>query len=209
VYIARLGIADLEMLVAAMMVRAVPQLAMKCKDIIHQAVLEFLHVSLFPFAAHEFLPRLEQVLDGDDILVAMTESDTGQLNVIPPQRILPVIEHAVTVYKYWYECRDHLPMKSRYVLADKIDAHCIAILELLFIASYQNKDEKLPTIRIALRKSDILKFLLRIIWEIRALDSKRYAVLSEKIDELGRMIGGWKKGIESKTPASEGRGRKS
>ncbi len=100
-------------------------------------------------------------------------------------------------------------MKSRYVLAEKIDAHCINILELLFIASYQNREEKLPTIRIALRKTDVLKFLVRIVWELRALDSKRYATLSEKIDELGRMVGGWKKGFESKTPVPKGSGRKS
>jgi len=91
-------------------------------------------------------------------------------------------------------------MKSRYVLADKIDTHCIQILELLFIASYQNREEKLPTIRMALRRTDVLKFLVRIVWELRALDNKRYAELSEKIHELGRMIGGWKKGLESKTP---------
>ncbi|MFZ2720249.1 MAG: four helix bundle protein [Minisyncoccia bacterium] len=120
------------------------------------------------------------------------------------------MEHAVAVYKFWYECRDHLPMKSRYVLADRIDMHCIQTLELLFIASYQSREEKLPTIRTALRKIDILKSLIRIVWELRALDSKRYATLSEKIDELGRMLGGWKKGLESKTPAPKnGDGRMS
>ena len=56
-------------------------------------------------------------------------------------------------------------------------------------------------IRVAVRKTDVLKFFLRVAWELRALDNRKYALLSEKTDELGRMIGGWKKGLESKTPA--------
>lgn len=75
------------------------------------------------------------------------------------------------------------------------------MLEYLFIASYQNRSEKLPTILAAVRKIDLLKFFLRIAWELHALDDKKYTLLSEKVDELGRMVGGWRKGLEAKTPA--------
>lgn len=112
-----------------------------------------------------------------------------------------MIEHATAVYKLWHEYRNDFPKSSRYTLGDKIDSTFIQILELLFVASYQNKNEKLPTIRAAVRRMDILKFFCRIAWELRALDNKKYALLSEKMDELGRMIGGWKKGLEAKTPA--------
>jgi len=114
--------------------------------------------------------------------------------------LLPVIEHAVAVYKRWQEYRDHLPKKSRYTLGDRIDTLFIQILELLFVASYQSKIEKLPTITAALKKTDVLKFMLRIAWETRALDTKKYVAISEVMQELGRMIGGWKKGLEVKTP---------
>ena len=77
----------------------------------------------------------------------------------------------------------------------------IQILECLFVASYQSKFEKLPTIAMAVRKVDVLKFFLRVAWELHALDTKKYGMLSEKIDELGRMVGGWRKGLEAKTPA--------
>jgi hypothetical protein len=61
----------------------------------------------------------------------------------------------------------------------------------------QSKEQKLPTIEAAVRKTDMLKFFLRIAWELRALDNKKYALISEKTDELGRMVGGWKKGLET------------
>ena len=77
----------------------------------------------------------------------------------------------------------------------------IQILEFLYAASYESKNEKLPTIAAAVRRIDGLKFLLRVAWELQALDDKKYALLSEKTDELGRMVGGWKRGLEAKTPA--------
>jgi len=33
--------------------------------------------------------------------------------------------------------------------------------------------------------------LLLILWETKSLDNKKYLILSEKIDEMGRMLGGW------------------
>jgi hypothetical protein len=119
---------------------------------------------------------------------------------------LPIIEHGVAVYKLWYGYRDNFPKKSRYTLGDRIDSVFLRILELLFAASYQSKEQKLPTLDAAVRSTDILKFLLRISWEVHALDTQKYALLSEKLHEFGRMLGGWRKGVEPKTPAPE-RGR--
>ncbi len=53
----------------------------------------------------------------------------------------------------------------------------------------------------AIRKLDALKFLLRVSWEIKALDNQKYAVLSERLFEIGKMLGGWKRGLDAKTPA--------
>jgi len=119
---------------------------------------------------------------------------------------LPVINHALSVYKIWHSYRNDFPKSLRYTLGNKIDATFINILEYLFVASYQSKAEKLPTIILALKKSDLLKFFLRVSWELHALDNKKYIVISEKTSELGRMIGGWKKGLESKLPQHNVRG---
>jgi hypothetical protein len=114
--------------------------------------------------------------------------------------VLPIIEHTVTLYKLWHSYRNDLPIGLRRTLGEKIDSVFIQVLECLFVASYQGKDEKLPTINLAIRRVDILKFFLRVLWELRVLDNKRYITISEKTSELGRMVGGWKKGLESKTP---------
>lgn len=108
----------------------------------------------------------------------------------------------LAVYKTWYSYRDGIPKRSRYTLGDKIDARFIQVLELLQVASYQNAIEKLPTLERALSSIDTLKFLLRIAWELRVFDDKKYATLSKDLDEVGRQVGGWRRGLQTKTPGN-------
>src|SRR3990167_4230282 len=116
----------------------------------------------------------------------------------PPYRVLPIIGRSVLIYKLWHEILDHISKKSRYTLGTKIDLLFIETLELLFIASYLSKQAKLPYLQKAVAKLDLLKFFLQISWEIKAMDTKKYISLSEKLDEIGKMLGGWIRGISIK-----------
>lgn len=51
----------------------------------------------------------------------------------------------------------------------------------------------MPVLQKAAAKLDLLKFFLQIAWEIKSLDNKKYILLSEKLDEIGKMLGGWMK----------------
>jgi len=62
------------------------------------------------------------------------------------------------------------------------------------------KDEKAPYIRLAIRKLDTLKILLMILWESKALDNKKYVLLSQKLDEIGKMLGGWYGSVTKNSP---------
>lgn len=109
----------------------------------------------------------------------------------------------LTVYKTWYGYRDHFPKKSRYTLGDKIDNRFLNVLELISLAAYQGVGEKVATLDRAITGIDLLKFLLRVAWELKILDDKKYTHLSEEINEVGRQVGGWKKGIQTKTPSQK------
>lgn len=69
----------------------------------------------------------------------------------------------------------------------------IETTEYVFIASRLIKDQKLPFLQKASAKLDLLKFFLQIIWEIKSLDNKKYIALSEGLNEIGKMLGGWQK----------------
>jgi hypothetical protein len=76
-------------------------------------------------------------------------------------------------------------------LGGRIDGLFLETLEYAVTAQYLKKDKKLVWIVKASSKLDMLKFFLRLAWEIKALDNKKYITLSEKLDEAGRQLGGW------------------
>ena len=91
----------------------------------------------------------------------------------------------------WFEYYQTLPKTHRYTLGLKIDGVLIEVIEMTVSASFLSRQEKLPYVRTAIRKVDTAKMLLLILWETRSLDTKKYAALSAKIEEVGRMLGGW------------------
>lgn len=58
-------------------------------------------------------------------------------------------------------------------------------------AAFSVKTEKLPYIKVAIRKLDTLKILVLVLWESRGLDNKKYIALSAPLHEIGKMLGGW------------------
>ena len=101
------------------------------------------------------------------------------------------MQKLVGAYKLWHEYILHFPKTSRYTLGEKIDSLFVEVVEYIAVASYLSKQDKLPYVKKATLKLDVLKFFLQVAWEIKALDTKKYITLSESFDEVGRMLGGW------------------
>ena len=47
---------------------------------------------------------------------------------------------------------------------------------------------------------DRLRFFLQIAWEHKRMSTEKYSMLSENLGEVGRQLGGWRKGLQTKTP---------
>ncbi len=95
------------------------------------------------------------------------------------------------MYVLWHEYHSTLPKIHRYSLGRKIDDLYIEAIEAISAAAFLVREEKMPYVRLATRKIDTLKLLLMVLWETKSLNTKKYAALSEKMDEIGRMLGGW------------------
>ena len=91
----------------------------------------------------------------------------------------------------WYGYYQILPKTHRHSLGVRIDSLFVEIMEAVAVAGFLSKEEKLPWIRLAIRKTDTLKVLLMVLWETKSLDDKKYIALSLKIEEFGKMLGGW------------------
>lgn len=114
----------------------------------------------------------------------------------PSSPDLPVIHKLLESYKLWHEILPNFPKTSRYSLGGKIDTLFLETLELTYGACYQKGKQKLSCVENAGIKLDMLKFFLRVAWEIKALDNKKYTAISAYLNEIGRMLGGWTRHIE-------------
>jgi hypothetical protein len=81
-------------------------------------------------------------------------------------------------------------------LGNKIDSLFLEAIENIIKAAYASKVEKEIFLKRASVRLDLLKFFLKISWELQSLDGKKYIRLSEKLDEIGRMLGGWIKSLK-------------
>jgi hypothetical protein len=104
---------------------------------------------------------------------------------------LPLLQKLKECYKLWFENYNTLPKSHRYTLGLKIDSLFIETIEGVSVASFLNKETKLPWIQFSIRKLDTLKILLMVLWETKSLEDKKYIQLSIKLEEIGKMLGGW------------------
>ena len=91
----------------------------------------------------------------------------------------------------WHTYHAELPKLHRYSLGARIDELFIENIEAVSAAAFLSREAKLPYVRLATRKVDTLKLLLMVLWETKSLDTKKYIALSEVMDEVGKMLGGW------------------
>ena len=109
---------------------------------------------------------------------------------------MTITQKLVAVYKLWHEFLSKFPKHSKHTLGTKIDYLFLETIEFIVKANYSDKIEKLISLKRASVKLDLLKFFLQISWEVKSLDNKKYVLLSEKLNEIGRMLGGWIKSIK-------------
>ncbi len=113
---------------------------------------------------------------------------------------ISVLVRLKVAYQAWQNVVPHIPKVHRYTFGRKIDSLFLDTLELLFRAQYAKPEDKIKYLIAVIGKTDLLKFFLQIGWENRLFDERKYIGLSQELQEIGRMLGGWKKGLEAKLP---------
>ena len=96
----------------------------------------------------------------------------------------------------WHKYINHLSRPSRHTLGSKIDSLFTETMENIFKASRLSRARKLAYLTEASVSLDLLKLFFQIAWETRTLDNKKYINISQKLDEIGKMLGGWIKALK-------------
>ncbi|MFA5248136.1 MAG: four helix bundle protein [Patescibacteria group bacterium] len=114
-----------------------------------------------------------------------------------------VLTKAKETYALWFKILTDFPKVHRYNLGGKIENYFLELLENIFTTIYLPREKKFFQLSLAIINLDSVKFFFQLSWENKCLSNERYAELSEKLNEVGRILGGWKKGLENKTPPQQ------
>jgi hypothetical protein len=90
-----------------------------------------------------------------------------------------------------------MPKGARYTIGARIENKLLDLLELSYIAYFAEKENKGEKISACILILDTVKFLLAVAWEGKIISNKHFEDLSLKLDEAGKMFGGWKKSLEN------------
>ncbi|OGZ80416.1 MAG: hypothetical protein A2312_02675 [Candidatus Staskawiczbacteria bacterium RIFOXYB2_FULL_32_9] len=132
----------------------------------------------------------------------------NNFHLIPPPRLLPVLDKAKTSYKNWLSVHRNIERTARFGLGLKVDNLFLDLLELLRKAVFTPIDKKVLVLQLVSDKIDVLRFFIQILWESKLISNNQYILLETDINEIGRSVGGWKKGLISKTSAFKTEERK-
>ncbi len=102
----------------------------------------------------------------------------------------------------------NIPRTERFGLGSKIDFLFLELLELLRKAVYSPVGIKIVLLEDVIIKIDSLRFFFQLLWEARLVSNNQYISLGNDIEELGKIVGGWKKGIINKTSANKAEERR-
>lgn len=117
----------------------------------------------------------------------------------PKSNFPPVIEHLKSAYKRWILIERNLPKCERFGLGQKVDFLFTDLLDILQKASFSPIEAKISMLSQSLSTVDSLRFFVQLCWELKLVPSKQFTVIGQEIEEIGRMIGGWRKGLITKT----------
>jgi hypothetical protein len=90
----------------------------------------------------------------------------------------------------------HIARGSRYTIGSRIENKFLDLLELSYIAYFTPKENKTEKVSECILLLDTLKFLISVAWEGKVISNKQCEEVARKLEEVGKMLGGWKKNIE-------------
>jgi hypothetical protein len=85
----------------------------------------------------------------------------------------------------------------RFTVGERLSAAGLDVLLLLVEAAYATRKQEM--LHESTRKINSVRYLLRLAKDLKllTLDSHTYAL--ERLDEIGRMVGGWRKAVDQRT----------
>ena len=102
----------------------------------------------------------------------------------------------------------HIPRSGRFTTGSRIENKFLDLLELSYTAYFTEKEKKADKLSDCIFIVDIIKFLISTAWEAKLISHKQYGDIAVKLDEIGKMLWGWKRSLGLQKTAPVRRGKK-
>ena len=106
-----------------------------------------------------------------------------------------IILKTYTFLVYMVPILAKFPRDQKFLVGDRIETKILDVLDTFVAAYYSPKPEKHPLLKEANIKLEQLRYLVRMTNDLHLINHEKYGVMSEKIDEIGKMCGGWLKSV--------------
>lgn len=129
---------------------------------------------------------------------------------MPPHapKLSGILTKLLAAYIYWHSVTRHIPKMRRYSVGVKIDLLFADLIELISTAQFSNQENRPAIISQAITKNDVLKFMLYVLLELKGIEEQYFLNISLQIEEIGRMLYGWKNKILSENHSDKRSGNK-
>ena len=117
-----------------------------------------------------------------------------------PRGLPQVILKEKESYTLWQKLHRDFPRAERLGIGQKIENLFLSVLELTFSSAYLPPEPKIIMLDKVISRLDVLKFFIQMSWENKLISTEQHIELSSKLEEIGRQLGAWKKGLETKLP---------
>ena len=104
---------------------------------------------------------------------------------------IPLFHQAYSLYKLIDTYSLYIPKAKRFTLWNRCENASLAVLEGIIAAGHYSGSKQLEILRSLSIQLDMLKIFVRLSHETRCIDKEVYLEIETKIQEIGRMTGGW------------------
>jgi four helix bundle protein len=102
---------------------------------------------------------------------------------------LAIFEKTYELILWLYPTVNKFPKSQRFVLGQHIENTILQILEGIIEANQER--DKFPYLKKISVELDKLRILIRLSKDLKFISIKQYSFVAEKVNEIGKMLGGW------------------
>jgi hypothetical protein len=111
---------------------------------------------------------------------------------------IPIIHRTYELYRELHELQKTIPKMERFTLWVRCEDTTLKILEGLIRVGYIPQELRASQLVTVSTEVDLLKVFLRLSVDVKAITQKKSIPIQEKLDEIGRMLGGWIKSVKQR-----------